>query len=212
MVEQQIEKREDRKSEVERLRTPKRIAEEIKGKVALFFGPSMAGKTTLALYVSLHYEKPLYLRVDKNLTVEEITNFNKNIDVRDVYSYEGLLSELSDPSKLRTYDLIIVDSITGLNEELEARYKPPKLYLELSRMQRQVIFRLNAVKPVITSIVITHSRLSDFEKKIIEPSLNNRVLKFVDVVYYIYKEGDKRKVKLWAKRAIDKGFEFEYEQ
>jgi len=151
------------------------LVNKIKGKVALIFGPSMAGKTTLALHLSKYFKKPIYFRIDKNLDDSEIKKINENLEIVDVNSYSDLLSHLNYQN-LRGYDLAIIDSLTGLNEELEQRYKPPKLYLELSRMQRIVIFRLSRMKPFITSLIVTHSRLEDFETRAIGPSINNKVL------------------------------------
>jgi len=179
------------------------LAKKIKGKVTLVFGPSMVGKTTLALHLSKYFENPLYFRIDRNIELEEIAKINENIKVTDINGYEDLLGHL-DYKNLRNYDLVIIDSLTGLNEELEQRYRPPKLYLELSRMQRVIIFRLSRVKPFVTSLIITHSRLEDFETRAIGPSINNKVLKHIDLVLQVQKDRNgNRIVKLWAERKIE---------
>ena len=188
-----------------------KLAQKIKGKVVLVFGPSMVGKTTLALHLSKYFESPLYFRIDRNIDLEKIKKINENLKVIDVNSYNELLQQL-DYKQLKNYDLVIVDSLTGLNEELEARYRPPKLYLELSRMQRQVIFRLSRVKPFVTSLIITHSRLEDFETRTIGPSINNKVLKHIDLVLQVYKDREgNRIVKLWAERKLPEKPEFKIE-
>ena len=175
------------------------FAEKIKGKLVLVWGPSLSGKTTFVLNVSRYFNKPLYFRIDKNLSYDQIKEYSSSIEIVDVNTYDQLLLELKKED-IKDYDLLIVDSLTGLNESLMQVYKPPKLYNEIANSQSLIMYKLASFKPNITSIVVTHSRIEDFEKRTVGPSINNKVLKYVDLAYKVIRNDEGVSIKKWLER------------
>ena len=198
-----------KKFEEKKINTLEEKAKWTKGSLVLIWGSSMAGKTTLALNLSRFFEKPLYIKIDKNVPDEQIKGINTGIEIKEASTYSETREIIKSIGK--AFDLIIVDSLTGLNEELYQQYRPPRVFNEIAINQNIIMYELNKLKPFVTSFVVTHARIADFETRRLEPNINNRVLKFVDKMMYVYRD-EKNKIHVRTfERKLIKTDEFIFE-
>jgi len=192
----------------------KQFEEKVKGKVAVLFGQYMIGKTLLALQLARNFKNPLILKIDTNYPAEyyEISKAT----IKDIQNQYSIINEIKNIPK--STDLVVIDSITSLQSMIVGeKMFSPRAYLEYNNLCDWIAKKLGDLKKIqgLTSILIAHERLKDWESKEVVPRVNQIMLRHIDVMFRMVREdnGD-RVVKLVFERKVDQvkpNYKFEFQ-
>ncbi len=175
----------------------KPIYAKIKGKVAIIFGKSFAGKTTLAHVLTNFFKKTLYIAVDKNFDPEFFKEIASNVEYRRVYSVQQFKGVIRSLQNENNHDYIVIDSITSVASYILQGDPSPRKYNQLNSLYDWVFGVLSNLKPKVTSVIIAHDKLKDFESQETVPKMSINSLRHVDVVLRI---ADNYEIQLFRER------------
>ncbi len=173
--------------------------EEIKGKFVVLFGNPMVGKTTLAHFVSRHFEHTVYFKIDKNFSREDYRHVASNINYIEINTPQGILKVLNDmlyhPPKGA---LVVVDSITSLDSFFtpqDPTNPSPRMENARTRFIDAVFQKLAQLKDKgCTVLVLSHEKIADFKTGEVMPRFNRIALRHIDRMYRLAIENGKRKI------------------
>jgi hypothetical protein len=183
---------------------------KIKGRVIILYGASWIGKSLFALNLSkLFTFTKLYL-IDNNYT-QEYFNINPKIDIVKIETPKQLDYSLTKET-IAEDKLIIIDSITTLQTAfIRDEYFSARAYNEFNNFADRIARKLSNLTPKTTSIIIAHEKIKDWKTAEVIPRVNYTMLRNADMLIRIYRDGDKRKVKIVDYRHVPKKIEFEIE-
>jgi len=196
-----LEKQQEQSKKLEQFK------KEIQGKVVILYGQAWIGKSLFVLNLSNLFTFSKLFLIDNNYT-EEYFKINPKLQVVRIENPKQLeqfiLREPSLDDKL-----VIIDSITTLQTAfIRESYFSPRAYNEFNNFADKVAKRLSELKPKVTSILIAHEKISDWEKRIVTPRVNWTMLRNCDVKVRMYYEDGIRKVRIEQKREVPKNLEW----
>jgi len=184
--------------------------ETIKGKVVILYGQAWVGKSLFALTLSNLFTHSRIFLIDKNYPSEFFT-INKNANIVEIENPRQLDLMISKETSLDD-KLIIIDSITTLQTSfIKESYFSPRAYLEYNNFSDKIAKRLTELTPKTTSLLIAHEKIRDWNTQETVPRINWTMLRNCDMLVRMYKENDKRKLKIMAKRELPSKVEWYFE-
>jgi len=177
-----------------------KLANRVKGNVALLWGDPMVGKSLLCLHLSKYFKKPVLLLVDNNYP-SEYFSINPSLQIVKIDNFQKLNYWLDKLTQDNEADLVIIDSVTTLASDVVGRSPTfmqgdmsPRVFLVL-RYLYDVITRKSAVlkEKGKTVIIIAHSSY-DWKANMYKPSIGKLATRNVDLTIrlYIDEEGERR--------------------
>ena len=185
----------------------------INGRISIIYGKPRVGKTTFTLLISKKFENPLYIRIDKNIDIDTIKKLNPKITIYDLnleypYSLRYLLDTILGNREYQNlspnirkyleqykkdYDLIIIDSLSNIKPIFVDEFNPNK-ELKYRNFLDHIGLKLEQIKERknISSIIICHESLRDFENKEIGPRLPEIFERHIDAIFKLEENNGKR--------------------
>jgi hypothetical protein len=184
--------------------------EKIKGKVVVLYGQAWVGKSLFSLTLSNLFTHTKIFLIDRNYP-QEFFKINPNASITEVDNPRQLDLMLSKEPSLDD-KLIVIDSITTLQTSfIKESYFSPRAYLEYNNFSDKIAKRLSELTPKTTSILIAHEKIKDWNTQETIPRINWTMLRNTDMLVRMYKENDKRRLKIIAKRELPQKVEWFFE-
>jgi len=174
------------------------LASEVKGKKVVLYGPSWAGKTTLAIHLASKLGKTLYIDSDMNFPVMDLA---KRLKADLIYKQAKSFEQAFYLMRSTTADAVIIDSLSGLMGHLIDRLRPgnPRITLLSAQLQDQLV---RLCRSFNTSIIVTHVG-ADF-KRGERIRINQALLRYIDVIIKVdYDAEGKRYVSLQRRIPVE---------
>lgn len=178
-----------------------KLKKALKGKTVVLYGNYGVGKTIFSLLFSKQFKNSVFLVIDKNYYSEyyKINPKAKFIDIHNVWQLRQSIKSLQKSSDT----LVVVDSITTIQSEIVGEKGfSPRAYNEYNNTCDWITNQLSKLKPEVTSIIIAHERIKDWESQEAIPRFNPIALRNVDVQLRMVMERGKRKLNFTFARTV----------
>jgi len=178
-----------------------KLKKALKGKVTVLYGNYGVGKTIFSLLFSKNFRNSTFVVIDKNYHSEyyKINPKAKFIDVNGVWQLRQAVKGLHKSEDT----LVVVDSITTIQSELVGEKGfSPRAYLEYNNTCDWITNQLSKLKPEVTSVIIAHERIKDWESQQAIPRFNPIALRNVDIQLRMVMENGKRKLQFTFARTV----------
>jgi len=187
-----------------------KFKETIKGKVVVLYGQAWVGKSLFSLTISNLFTHSKVFLIDRNYP-SEFFKINPNASITEIENPKQLDLMISKETSLDD-KLIVIDSITTLQTSfIKESYFSPRAYLEYNNFSDKIAKRLTELTPKTTSILVAHEKIKDWNTQETVPRINWTMLRNCDMLVRMYKENDKRKLKIVAKRELPTKVEWYFE-
>jgi len=187
-----------------------KFKETIKGKVVVLYGQAWVGKSLFSLTISNLFTHSKVFLIDRNYP-SEFFKINPNASITEIENPKQLDLMISKETSLDD-KLIVIDSITTLQTSfIKESYFSPRAYLEYNNFSDKIAKRLTELTPKTTSILVAHEKIKDWTTQETVPRINWTMLRNCDMLVRMYKENDKRKLKIVAKRELPTKVEWYFE-
>lgn len=181
--------------------------EKINGKVVILFGKAWVGKSIFTLTLSNLFTHTKVFLIDRNYS-QDFFKINPKANIVEIETPKQLDLMLSKETVLED-KLIVIDSITTLQTNfIKDSYFSPRAYLEFNNFSDKIANMLSKLTPKVTSIVIAHEKIRDWQTQEAVPRVNWTMLRNTDMLVRLFEENGKRKIKIIASRELPKKIEF----
>lgn len=188
-----------------------KFKEKIQGKVVCLFGQAWIGKSLFCLTLSKLFTHAKIFLIDRNYP-QEFYKINPKISIIEIEQPRQLDLMLSRENSLDD-KLIVIDSITTLQTSfIKESYFSPRAYLEFNNFSDKIANALSKLTPRTTSILVAHEKIRDWQSQEAVPRINWTMLRNTDMLVRMYKDGDKRKIKIVGIRELPSKVEWWFEQ
>ena len=181
-----------------------KLAERIRGKKVVLYGPSWSGKTTLIVHTVPFLGTTLYIDTDQNYPLNQVfTKLKANVVVKPVNSFALAVKAMREFEG----DTVVVDSLAGLISQLYEKegIGSPRINLLSAQWQEQLI---RACRKFKTAIIITHVG-ADFRTGGERIRINQALLRYIDTIIKLDVINGKRILKIQERTIVEKpDFEF----